>query len=334
MKNLFFLITLAFTFSVSANNSLLSPLVSDSLLLDIAPLNDGYVVVGERGHVLIGDELNAMNQVVVPSRATLTSVTVLGDQIWVAGHDLTILYSTNAGETWQLQMRDIEADKPFLDIVFFNAQHGVAIGAYGAFYRTLDAGKTWQKELHASLLNPYDIEYLEEIREFDGEDFYNEELANILPHLNRVEVSGDTVTLVGETGLVAISRDFGRTWERLAMDYEGSLFSLANTENGLLVSGLRGSTFLLSNGQWFEIDLCHSASVNSIVASENAWLTVANNGYISKLLTSKIIGNVTCEDEAVDTFQTKEKVTVVNAIHRPVGLLSVTANGLQSITMQ
>ncbi len=334
MKNFLFFVFSFFVFTVNANDSLLAPLVKDSLLLDIAPLSGGYVVVGERGHVLVGDDFNSLQQAIVPSRATLTSVAVSGDRIWAAGHDLTILHSADGGLSWQLQMQDFDADKPFLDIVFFDDEHGVAIGAYGAFYRTLDAGQTWQKELHASLLNPFDFEYLEEIRELDGEAFYNEELANILPHLNRIEVTGDRVTLVGETGLVAQSFDFGKTWQRLAIDYEGSLFSLANTDNGLLVSGLRGNTFLLSNEQWLTIDLCHSASVNTIIETDDAWVTVANNGYVSKLFIDQINSDTSCNDDAVNTFQTSEKVSVLSAIADAKTLLSVTASGLQSITIQ
>ena len=55
--------------------------------------------------------------------------------------------------------------------------NGVAVGAYGLFYRTIDGGVTWIKELHASVLPQDDIDYLESIK--DDPAFYEEELSFI-----------------------------------------------------------------------------------------------------------------------------------------------------------
>ena len=135
-------------------------------------------------------------------------------------HDLTILHSPDMGETWLVQFQDISSEKPFLDVLFFTESHGIAVGAYGAFYRTRDGGVTWQKELNASLLHPDDQAYLDEIRELDGEEFYLEELASILPHFNRVTFANGILYMVGETGMIAQSQDQGMTWQRIEIDYD------------------------------------------------------------------------------------------------------------------
>merc|ERR1711964_9194 len=79
---------------------------------------------------------------------------------------------------WEIQNFQPDLQRPFLDVLFFNEKQGIATGAYGLFYRTLDGGKTWTAERHASLLDPMDQEYLEDIRKED-EDFYQQEIKTV-----------------------------------------------------------------------------------------------------------------------------------------------------------
>ena len=79
----------------------LQPLVSDSLLLDVARIGDRLVAVGERGHVVFSDDGSAWQQAEhVPTRSTLTTVFARGDRLWAAGHDAVIITSGDRGNTW------------------------------------------------------------------------------------------------------------------------------------------------------------------------------------------------------------------------------------------
>lgn len=317
-------IGLLFAFPISAEFSLQAPLVKESLLLDI--VSEEYtVVVGERGHVLIGSHQGQFSQANVPTQATLTSVATVGDHIWAVGHDAVILYSHNRGKDWQLQMESPDLEKPFLDVFFFDENNGLAIGAYGLFYRTTDGGESWLKEQHTELLDPYDREYLEEIKNED-EEFYIEELNSILPHLNHISYSTATNTLLlaGEAGLLAQSVDYGKSWKRLPVNYTGSFFAInAIDETTIVAAGLRGNIFVSKNGQeWRYLQTCSAATVNAIwVDSKQTLHFLSNNGVIISARPPFSLSRYDpyaspnqCEPaEGISIHNTKSKAALLNA---------------------
>ncbi len=123
--------------------------------------------------------------------------------------------------------------KPFLGVTFFNKNDGVALGAYGMFFRTRDGGKSWVDE-SASLLNPERL------------------------HLSQLHVMKSGAWLVtGEMGLLLLSSDGGTSWVLLDLPYDGSLFGSNESGNAWWVYGLRGHVFRsLDQGQsWKEISM-------------------------------------------------------------------------------
>lgn len=197
-----------------------APLAAKSLLLDIAKAGEKYVAVGDRGHVVVStDEGLTWSQSITPTRAMLTSVSFVdADHGWAAGHDGVIIATTDGGKNWTRQDDGKDLETVYLDVLFLDAQHGFVVGAYGKFLETTDGGKTWQP------------------RHISDEDV----------HFNRLTRDGaSTLYLAGEGGTVLVSRDTGRTWSRLALDYEGSLYGVCPLSGGLLVSyGLRGRIFV------------------------------------------------------------------------------------------
>lgn len=301
-------------------------LVTESLLLDIGSNQNTVYVVGERGHILHSDDGDNWVQESVPSVATLTAITMVDESSWVVGHDATILHQSKKGEQWQVQMFNPELEKPLLDVLFFDASHGVAIGAYGTFFRTENGGASWAEEKHAEFLHPDDLDYLEEIKAEDPE-FYEEELASILPHLNRISQSGDMLYLAGEAGLLATSDDLGRSWKRLAIDYEGSFFDLVKTQQGeLIAAGLRGNLFKYDplQGEWIKLDSGSKSSLNSIVeVDEQNALVVGNNG------------NMVCmDDRIVEQKQTTDSEAINNALPFKGKLIAATAAGIQYLNSE
>jgi photosystem II stability/assembly factor-like uncharacterized protein len=314
--------------------SYIAPLVDESLLLDISKGNT-LIVVGERGHILVGDELN---QVSVPTKATLTAVTSIDDAVWAVGHDASILKSDDAGQSWKILQQAPELDRPLMDVHFFDAQEGIAVGAYGLFYRSEDGGDTWTQERHPSVLSVDDKEYLESIK--DDQEFYIEELYFISPHFNRLYNTGNILYVAGEAGLIASSTDQGRNWERLDISYQGSFFDVAQLSSGdVFAVGLRGNMFLLNNGQWKPIQSCVTTSLNSIIVNEDTVYVAGNNGVVLSIDTQLLNSDKpqTQNSEgcarhgAVKQLDTDFSDAISDARLVGKSLLMVTSGGLQTL---
>jgi photosystem II stability/assembly factor-like uncharacterized protein len=253
-------------------------LAPESLVLDVVQAGQRYIGVGERGHVLISSDGMAWSQAeFVPVQATLTRVSFAGGRLWAVGHDSTIIHSRDIGRTWALQHFDPEAEKPLLDVHFFNANEGIAIGAYGLYMRTDDAGATWEKLAMVDLVTSEDIDWEEaaqvaqaldafsgdDLDEFDdvgddgfgdGEEEWEEDYYDGSSdfdrgcyefrecHLNAFIDLGDGHFLIAaERGYGYRSFDSGESWEAFRFPYPGSMFGLIQvSENELLAFGLRG----------------------------------------------------------------------------------------------
>jgi photosystem II stability/assembly factor-like uncharacterized protein len=349
-----FFLTGAFIFSAnvilssaSAETAFLAPHVKESLLLDISG-SEPTVIVGERGHILLGQstkgsDLSAVDfkQVSVPSKTTLTAVTQVNDKVWAVGHDASILHSPDKGETWQVQLSMPELDRPFLDLAFFNEEEGIAIGAYGLFYRTNDGGLTWVKELHASVLPQDDIDYLDSIK--DDPSFYEEELSFILPHFNRLSVKGESVYMAGEAGMLAVSDDKGRSWKRFDIDYMGSFFDISSLGNGhVLAVGLRGNAFVKSANSetWQRLETCVTTSLNSIISgNEKSTFVAGNNGVVLAIDNQKVMLDEVQPDNQEGCAMHASLKRIKNELNDAIlngrfindAILAVTASGIKTV---
>ncbi len=238
------------------------PNAEASVIIDLARAEKRLVAVGERGLILLSDDDGkSWRQAEVPVSTTLTAVQFVDGQVgWAVGHSGVVLKSSNAGETWQLQLDgaqaaqlvlatarqavsgsqddedaqervrsaerlvDEGADKPFLAIQFVDAQHGIVVGAYGLAFRTADGGATWQSQV-ANIENPQAL------------------------HLYAISRSGDRWYIAGEQGYLARSLDGGNTFQQMSSGYEGTFFTMANRSDGALVlGGLKGTAFALMPG--------------------------------------------------------------------------------------
>lgn len=252
-----------------------------SLMLDITDAASRGVIVGERGHILISESRSDWRQVEgVPTRATLTSVTSVGDKVWAVGHDGIILHSADGGQTWAVQRidrkREIAADDvdaeydpqqgaPLLDVIFEDEQRGFAVGAFSLMLRTTDGGATWT----AVDLSPppaADAPVAADPAAAGGDDgdewtFSEDDLAldeEDDPHLNSiVRTESGLLIVVGERGSAFRSRDDGASWERLQLPYAGSMFGvLALGPEHVVAFGLRGHVLESTDAgtTWSELD--------------------------------------------------------------------------------
>jgi len=302
------------------------PLVSKSVLTDVVRLASGHLIaVGERGHIIQSTDGTNWQQTQVPVQANLNSVYFVDDTYgWAVGHDATILATTDGGQSWKLQQFRPELDKPLFDVFFKDRLNGFAVGAYGLFYTTQDGGESWRQVWHASFANAEDSEFLAELKETEP-DSYEQELASVLPHLNRLVVRNQTIYLVGEAGFWATSQDFGVSWQRQPEFYNGSLFAIEQTANGTLIAaGLRGHVFRSTDlgQQWHAVPLSSPATLNSVqVNGTEVWL-FGNSGAIFHSSDDGVSFNL--------VPQTSGKA-VLNGVVQGQDLLLVTETGIKTI---
>ena len=259
-----------------------SALAARSVLQGAARAGERLVAVGERGIVLLSDDQGKQwRQVAVPVSVGLTAVRFVDAQHgWIVGHGGVVLASADGGQTWQKQLDGVQAakllledaqasgdtraqadaerlvaegaDKPFLDAHFFDAQHGLIVGAYNLAFETRDGGKHWQP-ISRRLDNPKAL------------------------HLYALRTRGEEILIAGEQGTVLRSGDGGRTFQRLNVPYKGSFFTAElPSQHEIVVAGLRGNVWKSSDdgANWVQVNNPVPVSITASAqdAQGHVWL--------------------------------------------------------------
>lgn len=149
--------------------------------------------------------------------------------------------------------------KPFLDVWFYDANKGFAVGAYGMVFHTKDGGKSW-------------VDWSSHL---DNSDRL---------HINGISMVGPrSLMVVGEQGLVLRSDDMGTTWRKTPSPYEGSYFGLTAKNDNVLVFGLRGNLYHSVDGgiQWKKIQTGSEQTLMSgIIKADKSIALVGNGGSV------------------------------------------------------
>ncbi|MDM0073744.1 YCF48-related protein [Variovorax sp. J2P1-59] len=242
-----------------------STLGARSLINGLARAGQRIVAVGQRGHVLLSDDGGASwRQAEVPVSSDLVAVCFPTErQGWAVGHDGVILRSTDAGQSWTLQldgrrMGAQDAENPLLDVWFKDAQTGYAVGAFGLALRTDDGGAHWEP-LTQALDNPKSL------------------------HLYALRSVGNDVFIVGEQGLLLqLDSATGRFAAR-ETPYKGTLFGIVAGTRALIAFGLRGSVVRSTDGgrSWSQVATGVQAGLTAgLRRSDGSIVLVSQAGHV------------------------------------------------------
>lgn len=233
---LFLLLSTSSAIAAVSQSSAIAPNAQQSLLLDSAVAGESIIVVGERGHVLKStDQGQNWQQIVVPTRVMLTAVDFIdAKRGFAVGHDAIILRTQDGGETWHIVHHAPEEKRPLLDVVVHDRRRVTAIGAYGYYLESKDAGLTWSsRQLVSSDWG----------RDVAGEAF-EQNFADDF-HLNQIVIAGSgRWYIAAEAGTIYRSDDQGRQWRRLPSPYDGSFFGVLPTAaDQIVLFGMQGQMF-------------------------------------------------------------------------------------------
>ncbi|MFA7268919.1 MAG: YCF48-related protein [Sterolibacterium sp.] len=215
------------------------------------------VAVGDYGIVILSDDGKRFRQALkVPTRAVLTSVFFLDDRHgWAAGHDGTVLASSDGGESWQLLREEPAKDRVLLSIRFENLLRGFAVGQFGLMLATEDGGKTWHER-----------------RLVDG-DMGDK-------HLMHIFAGGGRYFVAAEAGTLFHSEDGGRRWKAVQTSNKGSFWTgLVLADGGILAAGMRGHIYRSDDHgmTWKEVPSGTQQSITAIAQRSDGTLRLIGN---------------------------------------------------------
>ncbi len=231
-------------------------LAERALLLDVARAGERVVAVGQRGIIVFSDDGAATwAQASSPTQELLTAVGFATPRIgWAAGHGGIVLRSEDGGATWGAATAPATEDDSFLDLLALGPDHVVAVGAYGLYWETRDAGASWAR------------------REPPSGDM----------HLNRLaRGASGALLLAGEAGTLARSDDLGASWTLLDPPYEGSFYGLHELASGrLLAHGLRGHVFVSDDdgASWTDASVARPALLMTALEVRPGLVLLASTG--------------------------------------------------------
>jgi photosystem II stability/assembly factor-like uncharacterized protein len=232
------------------------------VLMDIARAGNRLIAVGERGFTLASENAGKTWKArPTPVNRTLTGIAFKDDKVGVAvGHGGSVIRTEDGGDTWTHVPLEEAGSDSLLGVANLGGDHFVAYGAFGMYFDSTDAGKTWQKRMVVS------------------EDFDR--------HISQVLQVGSTLVLVAESGTIARSDDGGTTWTSIATPYQGSYFGAVVTKGGaLLVFGMRGNVYRTTDlgTTWQKVELPTTVSLMSgHLLPDGRVLLVGNSGLLAE----------------------------------------------------
>ncbi len=225
-------------------------------------------------------------------------------RVVAVGDHGVVLLSDDQGRSYR-QARAVPLSTPLTAVSFADADHGWAVGQWGAILASVDGGETWSIQRLSSdqdrplfAVHFFDTQHGVAVGLWslvlttdDGGATWSERtlpppLGQRRADLNLMSLFTDghgALYASAERGQVLRSDDRGHSWRYLDTGYEGSLWSGAVlADGGLLLGGQRGTLLLGSpdGRSWRRIALKSKSSITAIQASAGQVIAVGLDGLV------------------------------------------------------
>jgi photosystem II stability/assembly factor-like uncharacterized protein len=200
------------------------------------------------------------------ARGLLNGLTLAGNRLVAVGQRGHIVFSDDAGKSWQ--QADVPVSSDLVAVHFPTAQAGWAVGHDGIILHSADAGKSWKRQLDGrpgSAETPLlDVWFQDAntgyavgafglvFRTTDaGAKWTPLQGATDNPktlHLYAIRGIGDDIFIVGEQGLMLkLDRNSDR-FRAIELPYKGTLFGVTGNARAIIAHGLRGNLVRSTDG--------------------------------------------------------------------------------------
>ncbi|AGI25820.1 BNR repeat-containing protein [Pseudomonas sp. ATCC 13867] len=236
--------------------------------------------------------------------AAMLDATWAKNRLVAVGDHGEVLLSDDQGKNFR-QARSVPLSTPLTGVSFVDADHGWAVGHWGAILVTSDGGESWQIQRMASDVDRplFAVHFFNAqqgvavglwslvLTTDDGGKTWSEQKLAPPPGSKRADLNlmglfsdgKGTLYATAEHGQLLASEDRGRTWRYIDTGYSGTLWSGAVLADGsLLVGGQRGTLMQGSAlGQdWQRIPVQSKGSVTRVVVSGQQVLAVGLDGLL------------------------------------------------------
>ncbi|MFW5808106.1 MAG: YhjD/YihY/BrkB family envelope integrity protein [Spirochaetota bacterium] len=227
------------------------------------------------------------------SKTVFNDIDITGGTIRIAGEKGILLTSRDSGNTWTLSKL---AYFNLKDIYMFSSENGIIAGSSGMIFTTEDGGASW---------NPYPIpDFAHTLHSiaFSGEYGYitadrgylivssdggqnwrtvqldQARVKRYYVPLNDIDIYGSTVLIVGDDGLVLISRNSGMSYEAQNLQLNNYTDVHIDGTDRFYIGSANGKLYSSSDGgrNW-KLLLNMSQRINAI-NTEGTTITVAGSG--------------------------------------------------------
>lgn len=238
----------------------------------------------------------------IAGQAMMLGAAWAGPRAVAVGDQGVVMLSDDGGRTSR-QARQVPVSSTLTAVSFVDAQHGWAVGHWGAILATVDGGETWRIQRVATdedrplfAVHFFDAQHgvavglwsLVLTTEDGGKTWTQRKLAPP-PGAGRADTNllslfadaTGRLYATGERGLVLYSDDRGSTWNYLATGYAGSFWNgIALADGSLLVGGQRGTVYRSADrGQhWSRVELDSKSSITGFAAGGADVLLVGLDG--------------------------------------------------------
>ncbi|AEB86195.1 WD40/YVTN/BNR-like repeat-containing protein [Alicycliphilus denitrificans] len=217
------------------------------------------------------------------AKSPINALARAGDRIVAVGQRGHILFSDDAGKTWQQAAVPVSSD--LVAVHFPSAQKGWAVGHDGVILHSQDAGKTWVKQLDGRMAGQRMPAYYAQLAA-SGALGPADESAKLLDEVNRIAGQGaenpfldvwfadeKTGFAVGAFNLIFRTQDGGQSWEpwfhRTVNPNRLHLYAVRQMAAGWFIVGEQGLVLKLdAAGKRFEaLDTAYRGTFFGVLGS-------------------------------------------------------------------